>query len=223
MARLRELLLLGLCLVSPAFAGPSLEAAADLRTRKDPITGFVVQIQGPSAAYAGSPEAAARKFISEHKAMLGIVSNLEDLKAGEVRKSPGDHHVAFTQTFRSSQIIRARIDITLNEKGQIFLLHSSYVQRDCLEAAPKKPKLSEAAILAIARAKYRNYTYRNFSGKAVKPDGEGKAGPFKLVYLRTGKEKYDCRLVYELHLGPVLYRIDSQDGTVFHEDVEFVS
>jgi hypothetical protein len=78
--------------------------------------------EGP---YQGSPEQAAREFLSAHKAWVGLDPTEQNLKVMRVAKTPMGNHVTFERVLNGVAVYPGNLVVTLSEDNYVLFYFSS--------------------------------------------------------------------------------------------------
>jgi hypothetical protein len=90
-------------------------------------TGRISVLRGPgTAVYPGGPEKAAKAFINDLRAELGL-SNADDVKVLNVGKSTGRVHVRLQQTFQGAAVEGAHVLVHMTPDGSVTMLQNGSI------------------------------------------------------------------------------------------------
>ena len=90
-------------------------------------TGRISVLRGPgTAAYPGGPEKAAKAFINDLRAELGL-SNADDVNVLQVGRSAGRVHVRLQQTFQGVAVEGAHILVHMTPDGSVTMVQNGSI------------------------------------------------------------------------------------------------
>src|ERR1700704_1266353 len=72
-------------------------------------------------ASSGSPEQAARRFLSANTALFGLEDNLAGLRRRRVIRSLGANHVIFSQVHAGYHVHRGYVTVHMDHAGRVYL------------------------------------------------------------------------------------------------------
>lgn len=75
---------------------------------------------------AGSPEQAARTYLSHHANLFQMKNSLEDLTVVNVQKSLAGYHVRFSQTFQNIPVYQSDVVVSLNKNNVVTFVSNNY-------------------------------------------------------------------------------------------------
>ena len=101
-----------------------------------------------SQPFSGSPEDAARAFLSQNAALFGI-SNTGDLRVFSQRSALGGTLIRFQQTYNGIAVTDGGIGLVLNKNNQVVMASGPFFRDIALNTEPPIPA-SQAASLADA-------------------------------------------------------------------------
>uniref|UniRef100_UPI0040571BF3 M36 family metallopeptidase n=1 Tax=Candidatus Electronema sp. TaxID=2698783 RepID=UPI0040571BF3 len=81
---------------------------------------------GRSKSYGSNPETAAKSFLRDSQAVLGLRGDLADMKTLRVDETPDKNHVRFQQTYDGVPVSGALVLVHSNKKGQVTMAQNSY-------------------------------------------------------------------------------------------------
>ena len=78
-------------------------------------------------SYAGTPEVAARSFLSEYADVLGLPENVsQSLEVIDAKYGLASSHAYFQQTFRGLPVVGAQVTVSMNSSGAVQTVHTSF-------------------------------------------------------------------------------------------------
>ena len=136
-----------------------------------------------SSRYPGSPEQAARSFLSERKGQLKVQPQEADLKAEQVQIVPGGSHVRFRQLFNGIPLYHGDVVVSLNVNNEVGMVSTN--ARDDIALQSTVPSFASDRAVALARQ------YLQTARSAI-----GGSEHAELTIFRTAPGKY--RLAYRV-------------------------
>ncbi len=175
-------------------------------------------LSGPGAT--GSPQQAAKAFLSENAELLRLKALLSDLHMEETRLSPAGYHVRFAGRYGGLPVFNDRIEVHLSKDVRVFLVQSDH---HAVTGLRTRPSLSGLAAIRIARDNFsKNFrTRKNKTGLSPEAvhgklrftnDPEARLG----VFMKAGRAHlaYRFGLVVENPAAASEYVVDAHSGKI---------
>ena len=102
---------------------PSFHHSSTLKTDLTGTPRAIYRVQSPQ--YPGTPDAAARTFLTERRDLLEVESASSALMTRSVETIPGGTHVRFQQIAFGIPVYRGEVVVSLNERNQVTLVISN--------------------------------------------------------------------------------------------------
>lgn len=162
--------------------------------------GIVATLDGNSGAIAGTPDEAARTFLTTVRDLFGLPKDLHTLDASPSETTYGAHQVVrYHEVVRSLPVFYRGLELHLTDLGgsaNVYLIQSNYVPEEAFDAIRTTPTISMTDAKAIATQDYN----QDGQMKELQP-----AGGAHLAYqFSVGG---DTEYVVDAHTGKILYRV----------------
>lgn len=207
------------------------DAAADARVR-GPLdalnatqkSAFKVSLDGESGKvkllygsvsrnYANGAETAARGFLADAQAVLGLRQDLSDLRTARVDETDEKNHVRFQQTYNGIPVVGANVVVHANKAGQVTMVQNGYVEG--LQPV-NGDVIAETAAKGIALDDFKASNI----GIAL---SEGKIE--KQIVLLDGKYciAWKVTIPAKSPVGLWVYHVDAESGRILYKKNEIVA
>ena len=177
----------------------------------------------PLEVAGGTPVEKARQFLQDNKALLGIVSPLEELSLVSAESREKATHVVFQQMHRGVPVEGAVYAVHLTNAGKVYYASGDYY--DNIGSPEMKPSLTQAQAISAAATDLQRDLSSSVEVSAV-PEEELVLLPYGNEFLLAWKlavetQEPDTRWVYYISAsnGAVLTGFEDAD-TFFHGDEE---
>jgi Zn-dependent metalloprotease len=115
-----------------------------------------------SAPLSGTPEEAARSFISQNAALFGV-SNINDLTLFSQKDALGGHLLRFKQTFNGVDVKDGGVGVALNGNNQVMMASGPFFRDVNVNTTPALSADQAAAAADANLAQFRNSQFDQLS------------------------------------------------------------
>lgn len=176
----------------------------------------VTTLRGLTRGASGDPVGTAAGFIGQNAHLLGLAGGMRDLRLDSRRRSAGDTHVTYRQTYGGLPVFNGLIDVHVNRSGQVYLLHSTALAAS--RAPSLQPRLTrQSAAIVATNADLELYDKRG--RRLMLPLAPTGVPEFGIQRMGDGSG----RLAYRVDLGPAALIVDAASGAVLERVILMLS
>ncbi|MGR0480219.1 MAG: hypothetical protein ACTFAL_02110 [Candidatus Electronema sp. V4] len=169
---------------------------------------------GLSKSYGSNPETAAKSFLRESQTVLGLRSDLADMKTLRVDETPVRNHVRFQQTYDGVPVSGALVLVHSNKKGQVTMAQNSY-----------EVKVAPANSRAIAKNDAVSAVMNDLRASLGSGTRLGKAKAEEVIESFKDKQYFTWKVTVSTRepLGFWVYYLDAENGNILYKADEIIS
>lgn len=160
---------------------------------------------GLTKAYAGTPEAAARKFLSEYQDLFSMKRDLADLKHAKTQTYRGVHHVTFKQNYKNLRVEGGEYLVHIREDGRVAMANGHYY-----------PNIDLSTNATLSPGQAVNIAKEDLKASALS-DEKTKADLVIYPVNNEARLSYKTRVVTEHPFSDWMYIVDAHDGSILEK------